>query len=154
MWTELDNACLNVLRAHLGVRGLVHTVHNLTRFRISTLAPPTGIWYKHRINKRDVKWALRLWKNYASQFRAERGLLCLLRCQHWYWSLSSFLCSGHRELHHSIYSDRHVGSIALQFTTSVNNAWGYTSISQNICFSFWWTAETLLPLCCWKGIAP
>jgi len=45
---------LNVLRAHLGVRGGVNTVHNLTRVRISTLAPPTAILYKHRINKRDV----------------------------------------------------------------------------------------------------
>jgi hypothetical protein len=44
-----------MLRAHLGVRGGVHTVHNLTRVRISTLAPLTGILYKHRINKRVAK---------------------------------------------------------------------------------------------------
>jgi len=44
-----------MLRAHLGVRGGVHTVRNLTRVRLSTLVLPNGVLYKHGINKRDVK---------------------------------------------------------------------------------------------------
>jgi hypothetical protein len=42
--------CLTIFRARLWVRGGVHTVNNQNTSAVRTLAPPTGVVYKHRIN--------------------------------------------------------------------------------------------------------
>jgi hypothetical protein len=150
-WTRY--VCLNMSRAHLVVRGSVHTVRNLTRVGISTLAPPTGIWYKRRINKPDVKWAFKHAKIIRVNFAPSRDYYVYYVVHTGTAVYPAFYPVGTLNSITACTAIATWGSPPFNLPPPLTMHGVSTSVIQNICVSMWWITETVLTLCYWTGIA-